>query len=51
MYIRRRLVQKGFLIIGTLVSPVSTAIGGGPYAELPSLHKGFLAVAKVWVQS
>ena len=34
MYIRRRLGQRGFLIIGTLVSPVSTANGGGPYVEV-----------------
>ena len=34
MYIRRRLGQRGFLIIGTLVSPVSTTKGGGPYVEL-----------------
>ena len=34
MYIRRRLGQRGFLIMGTLVSPVSTTIGGGPYAEI-----------------
>ena len=33
MYIRRRLGQRGFLIIGTLVSPVSTTEGGGPYVE------------------
>ena len=34
MYVRRRLGQRGFLIIGTLVFPVSTAKGGGPYVEL-----------------
>ena len=34
MCIRRRLGQRGFLIIGTLVSPASTTIGGGPYAEI-----------------
>ena len=34
MYVRRRLGQRGFLIILTLVSPVSTANGGGPYEEL-----------------
>ena len=34
MYLRRRLGQGGFLIIGTLVSPVSSTIGGGPYAEI-----------------
>ena len=30
MYIRRWLGQRGFLVIGTLVSPVSTTKGGGP---------------------
>ena len=34
MYIRRRLGQRRFLIIGTLVSPVSTTKGSGPYVEL-----------------
>ena len=34
MYIRRRLGQKEFLIIGTLVSPVNTTKEGGPYVEL-----------------
>ena len=35
MYIRCRLGQRGFLIIGTLVSPLNTTtIGGGPYAEI-----------------
>ena len=33
MYIRRRLGQRGFLIVGTLVSPVSTIQGGGPYED------------------
>ena len=31
MYILRRPGQRGFLIIGTLVSSVSTAKGGGPW--------------------
>ena len=34
MYIQRRLGQRRFLIIGILVSPVSTTKGGGPYEEL-----------------
>ena len=34
MYKRCRLGQRGFLIIGTLVSPVSTIKGSGPYVEL-----------------
>ena len=34
MYVRRRLGQRGFLIIATLVSPVSTTKGGGPHVEL-----------------
>ena len=34
MYIRRRLGQRRFLIIRTLVSPVRTTKGGGPYVEL-----------------
>ena len=34
MYIRRRLGQRGFLIIGTLVFLVSTTREGGPYVEL-----------------
>ena len=34
MYIRRRPGQRRFLIIGTLVCPVSTTKGGGPYVEL-----------------
>ena len=35
MHIRRRLGQIGFLIIRSLVSPVSsTGNGGGPYEEL-----------------
>ena len=42
MYIRRRLAQRGFLIIGTLVSPVSTIKGGGSYVEL--FLKGALAL-------
>ena len=33
MYIRRRPGQRRFLIIGTLVCPVSTTKGGGPYVE------------------
>ena len=34
MYIRRRLGQRGFLIIGPLVSPFSTTTGGSPYVQL-----------------
>ena len=34
MYIRCRLARKEFLIIETLMSPVSTNKGGGPYVEL-----------------
>ena len=34
MYIQRRLGQRWFLIIGTLVSPVNTTKEGGPYVVL-----------------
>ena len=33
MYIQHQLGQKGFLIIGTLVSSVKATKEGGPYVE------------------